>query len=343
MKPLTRYEAEQVRKIAGWKAEPPSYVSGMLEKLTHPLVKLAEKALPPELVAETIQDAYASSEVSSHREKVLAKAGVRSLHELWKVDLEACDRLAEEVAHLAEEKAMLKGAGSGGGNLLSAVIVVRALLGYCLQTIHTIGYCYGFGTEEPHEREYVLGIMLVASASNLEEKQHSVASVGNVADSIMEEAFEEMIEDAVTEKIIEAGGLHTIPAIGILAGAMQFATMTQHVARIAKFTFQERWLRINGKLEGRIRPERRLARPWVQRVANRTADSAYWTTFALSFLVSTPVIWAYRSLPTNNALGHGLHDGGTAAAREVEHLVATIKARSASGIENVSKEAPALA
>ena len=64
MKPLTRYEAEQVRKIAGWKAEPPSYVSGMLEKLTHPLVKLAEKALPPELVAETIQDAYASSEVS---------------------------------------------------------------------------------------------------------------------------------------------------------------------------------------------------------------------------------------------------------------------------------------
>jgi hypothetical protein len=242
-----------------------------------------------------------------------------------------------------KRKPCYKGAGSGGGNLLSAVIVVRALLGYCLQTIHTIGCCYGFGTEEPHEREYVLGIMLVASASNLEEKQHSVASVGNVADSIMEEAFEEMIEDAVTEKIIEAGGLHTIPAIGILAGAMQFATMTQYVARIAKFTFQERWLRINGKLEGRVKPERRLARPWAQRVANRAADSAYWTTFALSFLVSTPVLWAYRSLPANNALAHGLHDGGAAAAKEVDHLVATIKGRAASGIEHVSEEVPALA
>ena len=41
MKPLTRYEAGEVRKVAGWKAEPPSYVSGVLEGLTYPLVKLA--------------------------------------------------------------------------------------------------------------------------------------------------------------------------------------------------------------------------------------------------------------------------------------------------------------
>ncbi|MDB5337590.1 MAG: EcsC family protein [Planctomycetaceae bacterium] len=342
MKALTRYEAEQVRKIAGWKAEPPSYVSGMLEKLTHPLVKLAEKALPPKMVVETINDAYASSEVSSHRETVLEKAKVSALHELWKADLTKCDKLADAVAYLAEEKAMLKGAGSGGGNLLSAVIVVKSLLTYCLQTIHTIGYCYGFGTEEPHEREYVLGIMLVASASNLEEKQHSVASIGNVADSIMEEAFDEMIQDAVTEKIIEAGGLHTIPAIGILAGAMQFATMTQHVARIAKFTFQERWLRVNGKIDGRVKPDTHQARPWVQRVAHRTADSVYWTTFAVGFLASAPTLWAYRSLVSQSALGHGLEDGGSAALKEVQHLVATIKAPR-SNIENVMTEVPALA
>lgn len=325
MKALTRHEAEQVRKIAGWKAEPPSYVSGVLEKLTRPLVKLAEKALPPEVVAETINDAYASSEVSVHREKVLEKANVAALHELWKVDLATCDKLADQVAYLAEEKAMLKGAGSGGGNLLSAVIVVRSLLSYCLQTIHTIGYCYGFGTEEPHEREYVLGIMLIASASTLEEKQHSVASIGKVADSILEEAFEEMIEDAVTEKIIEAGGLNAIPAIGILAGAMQFTTMTQHVARIAKFTFQERWLRVNGKLDGRIKPDAHEARPWVQRVAQRSADSAYWTTFAVGFLAAVPVLWTYRSLVGQTALGNGLEEGSSEALKQVQHVMATIK------------------
>ena len=199
MKSLTLYEIEQIRKIAGWKAEPPSYVSGILEKLTHPLVKLAEKALPPKIVAETIQDAYASSEISAHREKVLEKAGVSALHELWKCDLATCDRLADQVAHLAEEKALLKGAGSGGGNLLSAVIVVRALMSYCLQTIHTIGYCYGFGTEEPHEREYVLGIMLIASAGTLEDKLHSVASIGKVTDLIVEEVFE-IVKDLNTKE-----------------------------------------------------------------------------------------------------------------------------------------------
>ncbi len=343
MKSLTLYEIEQVRRIAGWKAEPPSYVSGALERLTHPLVKLAEKALPPKIVSETIQDAYASSEVSSHRETVLQKAGVSELHDLRKSNLETCDRLADYFAHLAEEKALLKGAGSGGGNLLSAVLVVKALMNYCLQTIHTIGYCYGFGTEEPHEREYVLGIMLVASAGTLEEKQNSVASVGNVTDLIVEEAFEEMIEDAVTEQIIEAGGLRTIPAIGMLAGAMQFAAMTQHVAQIAKATFQERWLRVNGKLQGRIKPDKRQARPWVQRVANRTAESAYWVTFAVSFLVSTPAILAYRALPTKNALNYGLKDGGAAAVKEVQHLVAVIHGLPGDQRETVTGKVPALA
>src|SRR5580765_8035388 len=82
MASLPRYESEQIRRIAGWKAEPPSYVSGLLEKLTHPLVMIAEKSLPKNLVAQAIEDAYASSEVSTHRERVLERAGVGELHEL---------------------------------------------------------------------------------------------------------------------------------------------------------------------------------------------------------------------------------------------------------------------
>ncbi len=134
-----------------------------------------------------------------------------------------------------------------------------------------------------------------------------------------------MIEDAVTEKIIEAGGLNAIPAIGILAGAMQFTTMTQHVARIAKFTFQERWLRVNGKLDGRIKPDAHEARPWVQRVAQRSADSAYWTTFAVGFLAAVPVLWTYRSLVGQTALGNGLEEGSSEALKQVQHVMATIK------------------
>ena len=286
-------------------------MSGLLEKLTHPLVKLAEKALPKNTVAEAIDDAYISSEVSTHREKVLQRAGVGELHDLRKADLAFCDKLADEFAKSAEQRAMLAGAGTGGGNLLSALIVVKALMNYCLKTIHTIGYCYGFGTEEPHERDYVLGIMLIASAGTLKEKQHAIITLGKVEDAILEEAFEELIEDAMAEQILESGGLSSIPAIGILAGAMQFATMTQHVARIAKFSFQERWLRVNGKLPDRILPDRRLARPWVMRVGAGASMSAYWTTFGVSFLVSVPAIWLFRFDSDETRVGrrHGWRGG----------------------------------
>jgi hypothetical protein len=335
MMALLTYENEQVHRIAGWKAEPPSYVSGLLEKLTHPLVKLAEKSLPKDAVAEAISDAYASSEVSTHREKVLERAGVGELHELWKADLAFCDKLADEFVKSAEQRAMLAGAGTGGGNLLSALIVVKALMGYCLKTIHTIGYCYGFGTEEPHERDFVLGIMLIASAGSLKEKQHAIVTVGNVQESILEEAFEDLIQDAMADQILESGGLSSIPVIGILAGAMQFATMTQHVARVAKFTFQERWLRVNGKLTLRIEPERRLARTWLKRAGAGVVVPAYWATFGVSFLISVPVVWMFRFVPTNHALGHGMAAGKQAASHDVERLLSAIKGTAADEVPAV--------
>jgi len=325
MNSLTPYEARQVRCIAGWKAEPPSYVSGMLEKLTHPLVKLAEKALPENTVAQTIHDAYVSSEVSTQRETVLERAGAGELHDLWKADLTFCDMLADEFATSAEQRAMLAGAGTGGGNLLSALVVVKALMNYCLKTVHTIGCCYGFGTEEPHERDYVLGVMLIASAGTLKDKQHAIYTLDKVEDAILEEAFEELIQDAMAEQILESGGLSSIPAIGILAGAMQFATMTQHVARVAKFSFQERWLRANGKLPDRIQPDRSLARPWVVRVGAGASISAYWTTFGVSFLVCVPALWLFRFVPMKHALGDGMILGGRIAAHDVERLISAIK------------------
>jgi len=346
MNSLTPYEAQQVRAIAGWKAEPPSYVSGMLEKLTHPLVKLAEKALPENTVAEAIDDAYISSEVSTHREKVLERAGVGELHDLRKTDLAFCDKLADEFAKVAEQRAMLAGAGTGGGNLLSALIVVKALMNYCLKTIHTVGYCYGFGTEEPHERDYVLGVMLIASAGTLKEKQHAIITLGKVEDAILEEAFEELIEDAMAEHILESGGLSSIPAIGILAGAMQFATMTQHVAKIAKLSFQERWLRVNGKLPDRILPDRRLARPWVMRVGTSASMSAYWTTFGVSFLVCVPAIWLFRLIPMKHALGEGMLAGGHTAAHDVERLISAIKSSATDAVPQpaiTTATAPAVA
>src|SRR5262249_19242468 len=152
-----------------------------------------------------LNDIYRASEVSTHREKVLARAGVADLGDMRRLELAECDKLADEFSATFERRAMAVGAGSGGGNPLSAMIVVKSLLSYCLKTVHTIGYCYGFGTEEPHEREYVLGILLIASASSLKEKQDAIVTLGHVEDAIFAKAFEEVAEDAIFQKLLEAG------------------------------------------------------------------------------------------------------------------------------------------
>ena len=224
----------------------------------------------------------------------------------------------------AEQHAMLTGAGSGGGDLLSALIVTTVVDDVLSEDRTRVAACYGFGTEEDHEREYIFGVIMIAAASTLEEKQHAIITVGKVEDLILEDAFEEILEDKITEQIFQSGRLSSIPAIGILAGAVQFATITQHVAQVAKYVFQERWLRVNGRLLSRIEPQQGLARPFYQRAGDGVASTAYWSTFGIGFLVSVPVMLLGQWIPMDNAFGRGVSDGRNAAARDAEQVIGKV-------------------
>lgn len=325
MLPLTPYEARQVHLIAGWKAEHPSYIAGAIEKLTLPMVRLVEKILPQNAVQEAIDDAYNSSAVTAHHEKVLERAGVNELLDLRRCELSHCDELAAQFAIQAETASMFWGAGAGGGTPLSALISVRALMGYFLNTIHTIGACYGFGTAEPHEREYVLGILLISSASTLREKQNAIVNMGKVEDMIFEEAFEELLQDAIAEQMLSSGGVSSIPAIGILAGAVESARLTQQVAQIAKFIFQERWLRANNKIV-RIQPDLHYARSLPVRFASQVGTAIYWAGFGVTFLISVPTVLMFGWVPRNHALGYGMADASQAANRDLRQLLSKFKA-----------------
>jgi hypothetical protein len=306
--PLSWYEQQQVEKIAAWKAEPPAYLSAILQKVTHPLVNVTEQLVRPETVVESIRDAYASSEISVHRERVLKRVGVAEVRELRERELKFCNELADMLALEASQGAMFWGAAAGGGNLLAALTSVRALMGYCLKTIHTIGYCYGFGTEEPHERDFVLGVLLIAAASTLEEKQHAIGTIGQVEDMIFEEAFEDLLQEAIGEQILETAGLMGIPMAGILTGAMHSASTIEHTAAVAKYCFVERWLRSRRRID-RIQPDPEHARSFIRRARARTANSVYWGSFGAGFVLSVPFAWLFRRVPTDNAVLEGIKNG----------------------------------
>jgi hypothetical protein len=208
--------------------------------------------------------------------------------------------------------------------LVATLISLNALLTYCLKTIHTIGYCYGFGTEEPHERDYVLGILLIASASTLREKQEAFATLAKMEDMIFEEAFEDLIQDAIGEQIVQSAGMQSIPLAGMLAGAMHSAALTEHTAAVAQFCFEERWLKYREKVD-RIEPDRKLARSVVRRARARVANSIYWGAYGTTFLVCVPFAWVASLFPARNVVFRGLADGRDDGSGDADRLVAKIR------------------
>jgi hypothetical protein len=322
---LTEYEQRQIEKIAGWKAEPPSYVSAVLEKVTKPLVKAVEHLVPPDTIAAAIENAYASSEIQTHRVAIARRAEVKYIGELLEKDLEFCNGLADIQAWESAEKAMFWGAAAGSPNPISTLVSLNALMTYCLKTIHSIGYCYGFCPDEPHERPFVLGILLIACASTLKEKQEATVSLGKVQDMIFEEAFEDLLQDVVVEEIVTSAGLSTIPLIGMLTGAMHSATLTEHTAAVAKYCFIERWLRYHQKVDS-IAPDRKRVRSVIGRSRLRIANSVYWGTFGVTFLICVPLVWLVDWIPSKNPVFEGLSDGRADARDEAVRLVEKLTA-----------------
>ena len=91
---LTDYEAEQVRRIAAWKAEHPDALSELFKRITLPGVRAVEKVIPDTLVRAAIEGIYQAVQRTTGQEDIKRKAGVHDLAELRHKPLEECDRLA---------------------------------------------------------------------------------------------------------------------------------------------------------------------------------------------------------------------------------------------------------
>jgi len=344
--PLTDYERQQIRRIAGWKAEPPALVAEALDVLAHPLVSLAERLIPEQVLRDAVRMSYEASEVFAHREQILAQAGVQSLKDLRGKDLAFCDGLAAEFARKAGGGTLVRSAALAGTGGASVLVSVPLMMTYCLKTVHTIGYCYGFSTHEPREREYVLGVLRLASAASLHEKQDALGSLRDAEEELLADAVEELAEEAVetalesavedaaqgaaeeaiSEQLMSAGALRALPLVGIAFGAATDAAMTGHVANVAQLSFQERWLRVNRQLAP-IAPDPALARDLVHRVEGNVGRGVYWACFTLSFLASFPPLLLASLVPGKSSVAKGCAAGRDAARQDLARLARRVHQR----------------
>lgn len=319
MRQPNAYMQSQIRQIAGWKAETPSLLRSAWEKIEHPLIVAASRFIPEDSIRNELKLAYQMSELFSQRDEILQMAGVENITALREGSLRRCDRLAQfflpRVATGAYERSAAMGV-TGGNSIIASVPIT---LMFALKAVHTIGFCYGFDADSLLERAYALGILRIASAKDLADKQRAISSLRDAESEVVAEAIEEFVATIIQDAINKTAGEKSIPFLGAAFGAALDGAYADRVARIAMRTFQERWLRVNDYVDT-ILPEPKYARNSLQIFGSNISYLMYWTTFTISFFTSFPLQFAISFIPRGGPIMMGFAVGRNDAMADVNSL-----------------------
>jgi hypothetical protein len=325
---LTPYESARIEQIATWKSSSPNPFSELFKMVTLPVANLVEKVIPDQLVQAALDKAYSASELLAGQADLMRRAGVSQLGELKRKPLQECDRLAAHVGTAALVWATIEGAATGAGGVLTTLIDIPLLFVLSIRTILRIGHCYGYSLDHPHDRGFVLGILIAATSGSLTTKRRRIQQIRELKELLVEETQEEILADEALSLLFQLEIFEEAPGVGLISGALLNLAFIRRIEITARRIFQERWLEDNGKvdvIEPAVVHERHLVPGW----RGAFGRAAYSGIYSVGFSVSLPVYLAaslFRS--ANHSIGNvvdravGLH--GTPASEPEAAAVATV-------------------
>lgn len=324
----TTYEAEQIRRIAAWKSEPPNPLEELWKRISLPVARRIERIIPDRVVRAAITRAYDISEMLAGLEDVRRRAGILDVKELRDRPLEECDRLAIQVGAAAEALAAIEGAATGAGGVLTTVLDVPILFILGLRTVRKIGHCYGYPLEHHKDRHFVLNVMIAAMAGSLESRRERVLRLRELEDMLIVEVQEDILAEEALSFLFQLEIFEDIPGVGAISGGGLNWLFMRRVEETARMVFQERWLRDNGKVE-HIDPAEAVARQLAGGWAGAFGRVAYSGSYCLGYGATLPV-YAVASLfrQVDNALTRGIRDGTATAIERADRLFARIESPS---------------
>lgn len=261
---LTVYERAQLAQLRRWQAEPPGPATRLFGKAAGPASKAVQSMLPEAALRSALAGAQKAALKLTGEDSLLRKAGVKSFEELRGISLQTCDRLATEVQRRAMAMAGGAGAVFGVAGTAGLVADVPALLVLALRSIHRTGLCYGESGEGDEARARLgIGIFALASANTVEEKQAALAALRNVHAEQSTAAWRDGVERAAERELAKEAavfGLNNLarslgtnlgwrkaagamPVLGAVVGGSVNAWYLYDVTTVARYVFQERWLR----------------------------------------------------------------------------------------------------
>jgi hypothetical protein len=290
---LTEYEAGQVAEIAAWKSEVPSRITWTLEHVREPLGRILSKALP----CSKLSSLFAKAETLIGPDDGLAdlarQAGTSAVEELRHRPLEECDRLAMAVSVRAQRQTMLQGAALGLGGPAIDLLFIAVLMAAAVRAVRRIGHCYGYRLDSELDREYVLGILELATIDDPAERQRIRERLRRLihrADTSEPPIGLEGVKKALAKDF----ALKSVPVVGDVAAFGLDYSFLRRAGVAARRVFQERWLRHHGKIS-EISPASSSRRTQTLHVAGEVTGSlAYMGTYAMGFVAALPVAAAWR-------------------------------------------------
>jgi hypothetical protein len=249
MDPLSDYEAHVVEEIAAWKGEKMGIYGRVTNKVTRPFAWALRHVIPEIAARKAIEAAYATSDWLAGPAEVLQKGAVQKLEELQHKSLELSDRLADQIGLGSQAVAAVDGAVTGAGGFLFAAADVGALAVVALRAIHRLGHCYGYPLDQPQDRAYILGILMVAGIKSPTERLELLGKLQQVEHWVLAETVEALALESLSKQFIKLASLEAVPGVGAVFGSVANVVFVRQVLRTARHIFQERWLRGNGKID----------------------------------------------------------------------------------------------
>jgi hypothetical protein len=276
MENLSPYEKEQLREIELWKTREPSVLNKGLDTIIRPVVWLAQSLIPPKAIESALRAASNAGRWLADSNDLLRDACVSTIAELRHKDLTLSDGLADNVRKWAIGMATVEGGATGWFGVFGAPVDVPAIITLAMRTIFKIGLCYGYESKGAGDLEFVRGVLAASSANSQEEKYAALAALRSLEVAIARQTWKAMAEKAAQAQFSKEGGIiavrtlarelgvnitkrraaAAIPVFGLVVGAAVNAWFVDEVGWAARRSFQERWLRENGKIID-VEPESR--------------------------------------------------------------------------------------
>lgn len=278
---MTEYERLQLEQLRRWEQESPGWGTRLLAKPGSNAAKTVNAVVPVSALRAALSGLNGVAFRYSGRDAVLKTAAVDELQQLRQQPLESCDRLAKRIERRAMVMAGAGGAVFGLAGVAGLVVDVPALLGLALRSIHRTALCYGEeGLDETHKAT-AIGIFALASANSREEKAAALAALrtrGDLLDAAWRDGVErvaerEMAKEAAVFSLqtlasrigLQLGKrkvLGVVPVLGAAVGASMNAWYIHDISSVARYVYQERWLRAKyPKNKALLAPIRALAAP----------------------------------------------------------------------------------